>query len=119
VTRCAFQSMMFGMNGDDVPKALLDGVIKRLDPLAVYLFGSRARGDAGEDSDYDLYVVVDDDGAAEKQTGKAISEARRDFREPVDLLVRPRSIFEARKNRLGTLEEIVQHEGRKVYVRAR
>src|SRR3546814_10573020 len=32
----------------------------RSDPVAIYLFGSRARGDADEDSDYDLMVVVRD-----------------------------------------------------------
>jgi predicted nucleotidyltransferase len=105
------------MNGNDVPKTLLDGVIKRLDPLAVYLFGSRARGDAGEDSDYDLYVVVDDEGAEEKKTGKAVSEARRNYRGPVDMLVRRKSTFDKRKDLLGTLEDIVQYEGRLVYVK--
>ena len=40
----------------------LDEVISRLvaalDPLAIYLFGSRARGDARPDSDFDLMVVT-------------------------------------------------------------
>ena len=30
-------------------------------PERIYLFGSVARGDAGQDSDYDLLVVVPDD----------------------------------------------------------
>jgi len=29
-------------------------------PEKIYLFGSRARGDAGQDSDYDLTVIVPD-----------------------------------------------------------
>ena len=40
----------------DYPQEL-DRVVRRLveafDPVAVYLFGSRARGDASKDSDYD------------------------------------------------------------------
>src|SRR5688500_4449672 len=42
--------------------ALLDEIVRRLTealaPERIYLFGSRARGDAGPDSDYDLLVVV-------------------------------------------------------------
>lgn len=41
-------------------RALLDGIVARWHPLQVWLFGSRARGDAKPDSDWDLFVVVDD-----------------------------------------------------------
>ena len=34
-------------------------------PERIYLFGSRARGDAGAGSDYDLLLVVPDDAPAE------------------------------------------------------
>ncbi len=34
-------------------------------PERIYLFGSRARGDSAEGSDYDLLVVVADDAAPE------------------------------------------------------
>jgi len=34
-------------------------VVRVVDPARIVLFGSRARGDAREDSDYDLLVVVD------------------------------------------------------------
>jgi predicted nucleotidyltransferase len=40
----------------------LDEVVRRLvealDPLAIYLFGSRARGTARPDSDFDLMVIT-------------------------------------------------------------
>jgi hypothetical protein len=42
---------------------LLDRVKSRLNPSAIWLFGSRARGDAGALSDWDLLVVVPDDCA--------------------------------------------------------
>src|SRR5258708_31940245 len=49
-------------------------VVKRLaaayDPLRIYLFGSVARGDAGEDSDYDLLVLVPDDASAQRQRSR-------------------------------------------------
>lgn len=44
---------------------LLDRIEKICAPRAVYLYGSRARGDSTTDSDWDLKVVVGDDGAEE------------------------------------------------------
>lgn len=48
---------------DDVPElaCLLDRIEETYHPLAVFLYGSRARGDATPDSDWDLKVVVADD----------------------------------------------------------
>jgi hypothetical protein len=43
-----------------VPEALLGQVVEGFDPRRVILVGSRARGDARQDSDYDLVVVLDD-----------------------------------------------------------
>lgn len=52
-TRCA-----------DVPEALkplVSRIVRDADPLAVWLFGSRARGEARADSDWDLLVVLPDE----------------------------------------------------------
>ena len=44
---------------------ILDEIVERLvaayQPQRIYLFGSKARGDAGPDSDYDLMVIVNGD----------------------------------------------------------
>ena len=39
---------------------LLDRIISRWRPQQIWLFGSRARGDATPESDWDLFVVLDD-----------------------------------------------------------
>ncbi len=36
-------------------------VVETMNPEAIYLFGSRARGDARADSDYDFLVIMSDD----------------------------------------------------------
>jgi len=42
--------------------------IKRIDPKAkVILFGSRARGDARKDSDWDLLILIDSQNIREKE----------------------------------------------------
>jgi len=44
---------------------ILDQMVRRLaeafQPERIYLFGSRARGNGGPDSDYDVLVIVPDD----------------------------------------------------------
>jgi excisionase family DNA binding protein len=35
-------------------------IVRLCDPVRIMLFGSRARGDARDDSDYDLLVILDD-----------------------------------------------------------
>jgi predicted nucleotidyltransferase len=55
------------LTSDDDPKRdpiLIDIVHRLVDayrPERIYLFGSRARGEAGPDSDYDILVVIPDD----------------------------------------------------------
>ncbi len=49
-------------------KEILNRLIQAYEPEAIYLFGSKARGDAGPDSDYDLLLVVPDDA---RQNGGA------------------------------------------------
>ncbi len=46
-------------------------IVERFDPDEVILFGSRARGDARKDSDYDLLIVGPSDDPQRKRTGDA------------------------------------------------
>ena len=43
---------------DPILAEIVQRLVELLQPERIYLFGSRARGDAGPDSDYDLMVVV-------------------------------------------------------------
>ncbi len=43
--------------------ALVERLVAALDPQMIWLFGSRARGDARPDSDFDLLVVAKPTGA--------------------------------------------------------
>jgi hypothetical protein len=67
-----------------VPNPLTDPTLAELvrrlvaayEPEAVYLFGSRARGQPGPDSDYDLLVVVPDNAAPERKRSRLAYEVR-------------------------------------------
>lgn len=50
-----------------VPDELFRPLIAHFQPRKVILSGSQARGDATEDSDYDLFVVVEDDTPPHKR----------------------------------------------------
>jgi predicted nucleotidyltransferase len=69
-----------------VPPELLDPVVAYFKPRRVILFGSRARGDHGPDSDIDRLVVVDDDTPAEKVTLKAGFQSLTLIARPSDML---------------------------------
>ena len=47
---------------DTIPElaCLIDRIEAAYKPIGIYLYGSRARGEAGPDSDWDLKVVVPD-----------------------------------------------------------
>jgi len=80
-------------------------------PERIYLFGSRARGDAGEDSDYDLLVVVADDSAPEARTSKLGYQALRGTGIAADVVVCTHTYFGARVNLQASLPGIVTREG--------
>jgi uncharacterized protein len=90
----------------DDPKELgrlVKQIVEKVDPVAIYLFGSRARGDADEDSDYDLMIVVRDNFKSE--LGKSTADlAAPDRRIPATILKTHQSSFEWRRHQVGTLE---------------
>jgi uncharacterized protein len=51
------------MSEQEALDALVSRLVAALDPQMIWLFGSRARGDARPDSDFDLLVVAKADGA--------------------------------------------------------
>jgi len=96
-----------------VPRALLEAVVRRFDPVEVILFGSRARGDAGLDSDWDLLVVVDD-GARRAEDFDAGSPWPRE----AHVFACERSAFEARRDVVGSMANMADEDGAVVWRRA-
>src|SRR2546426_7227254 len=78
----------------------LNEIVSRLvtafQPDRIYLFGSKARGDAGFDSDYDLLVVVPDDAPLERRRSRLAYQALRGTGVAADVLVWTRSAFDSR-----------------------
>lgn len=95
-----------------------------LDPDRIILFGSRARGDARPDSDYDLLVVKDTPAGGQRYEGKNVAagtgriprNARRQHR-PVDILVETPERVTRLKTAIGTVFPDALKEGKLVYER--
>jgi predicted nucleotidyltransferase len=85
----------------------------------IYLFGSYANGEPSNESDYDFFVLIPDDGIKPLD---AMREARFSLiplnrKIPVDIIADYKSRFEQR-SKLNTLERKVANEGVVLYERA-
>ena len=81
----------------------------------IYLFGSYAYGTPNKDSDFDIYVVIPDDGIRPLEAMQKIGFALySDKNRSVDILVGKESRFEQRKL-LPTIERTIAREGVVLY----
>jgi predicted nucleotidyltransferase len=82
-------------------------------PAKVILFGSRARGDADEGSDFDFLVIEHDvnDRLAE---AVRLRRALRGFGVPVDVVVMDEALAQRRSKVRGTMVDRALREGRVV-----
>jgi uncharacterized protein len=94
---------------------LLDTIVPAMAAEAVYLFGSRARGEAREDSDYDLLVIVPDDFPRERLAPMATDAVAAKAGIAADIVPCRRSRFEDTKDEVGTLSYEATNFGRLVY----
>ena len=95
--------------------AIAERLQKSVNPQKIYLFGSFARNEEKDDSDYDFYLVMSDsitDRLSVSQ--KAYRSLRGLKRRSVDIVVGSVSGFEERRTR-KTLENIVDREGGVLY----
>jgi len=81
----------------------------------IILFGSRARGTATTESDYDFYVEVDAEEAALHDIDRRIREALRSDQLSFDLKLMPRGSLERRRDDPGTIEWDVAREGKLLF----
>ena len=91
-------------------------MVDELQPEEIWLFGSRARGEARRESDWDFLAVLPD-GAPEQDLDAAnVWRRLRDLRlQRVEVLTMTRGDFETWRRSLGTLAEIVASTGIVVY----
>jgi hypothetical protein len=100
-----------------VPPDLLDSVVSYFHPRRVILFGSRALGTHGPDSDIDLVVVLDDDAPPGMRTSRAGYESRGGYEQAADIIPVRDSVLRTRARAIGSFAHIVLRDGVIVYER--
>ncbi|MAF12369.1 hypothetical protein CMK11_18140 [Candidatus Poribacteria bacterium] len=95
---------------DAILTDICDAIRSAVSARAVYLFGSRARGDARPDSDYDILVVTWDT-RPDAETRTRISEAVGSHSPPVELRYVTAGEFEWRRRFTNTIERGADREG--------
>ena len=89
---------------------------EHLRPERIYLFGSRARGDAGPDSDYDLLVVVANSALPGYKRDQEAFRALRGVGASKDVIVLTLDEFQRKSSVVCSLPATVLREGTLLYV---
>lgn len=89
-------------------RALIDAASA---PAKVILFGSHARGDADEGSDFD-FLVIEDEVEDRLDEAVRLRRALGDFKAPVDLIVMDAALAGRRAKVRGTMVNRAFREGR-------
>ncbi len=104
---------------ETIDSHVLDEMVRRLvaefQPEQIILFGSRAWGEADEDSDVDLLVIVSE--SDERPTKRAVRAHRclGGLEVPTDILVKTRPEAERFRHVRSSLEHKIFEEGKVLY----
>jgi len=89
-------------------------ILQFLPGASIVLFGSRARGEAGKDSDVDLLIITDDllDIRARMAMEKKIrQELTARYKLPFDIILQNKSVAAEKKKLLGHIVYYAMKEG--------
>jgi predicted nucleotidyltransferase len=99
------------MNSRQTTRKMADCLRATLGAEKVWLFGSQARGDADQDSDYDLLAVVPSSSLNRYQRSVAARRALAVFNMPMDIVVLTRDEWNRESKAPSSLASTVAREG--------
>ncbi|MBM4018584.1 MAG: nucleotidyltransferase domain-containing protein [Planctomycetes bacterium] len=105
---------------DEVLENMVQAIVREVDPEQIWLFGSRARGQAGPDSDVDLLVVEREPfgpGRSRWQEVTRLYNIAASLRVPTDILVYSRAEVERRRNWRNHVIARALRQGKLLYAR--
>src|SRR6266446_3185819 len=94
---------------------IIERLVEAYQPNHIYLFGSKARGDYGPDSDFDLMVIVPDDAPVDHKRSRLAYERLWGTGTAADVLVWTCGRFESRAHLRASLPGTILREGRLLY----
>lgn len=98
--------------GREVIMKIVKGIVGICNPLEVYVFGSVAKGTFDENSDVDLFVVVDDEADVDGlhdalgQAGLTVGN---------DIVIRRSSQFVENAEKIEMIDSVISSQGKTVY----
>lgn len=84
-------------------------------PECIYLFGSIARGEGGDDSDYDLHMVLSDSSLPRYRRDQEAFRALTGVGASKDIVVLTRKEFDSQRKVPSPLPATVEREGFLLY----
>jgi predicted nucleotidyltransferase len=94
---------------------IIERLVEAYQPDCIYLFGSKARGDCGPDSDFDLMVVVPQTAEPGYRLAQQAHSLLWDIGTAADVLVWSKYAFESRLHLKASLPATIVREGRLLY----
>jgi len=107
---------------DEVLERMVEAIVREVDPEEIWLFGSRARGEAREHSDVDLLVIEREPFTEGKKRWQHLSrlyDLAAERRLPVDILLYSQDEANRWGGHAGHILGTVLHDGRRIYERPR
>jgi predicted nucleotidyltransferase len=102
---------------DSALRRLVAHVVEAMQPVEIWLFGSRAEGRARSTSDFDLLVVMPDDTPHAALDPVGAWRLGWEVRVTADIIPCTRSEFDDEKLEIDSLPRAAVTRGRKVYER--
>lgn len=109
-----FRIQRYSMITEELINKIVITIINHFQPQKIILFGSYANGIPTEESDLDLVIIKDSDLRSYIQNRK-VRKIPRDFRVPVDIMVKTPVEFEMYKDIIGTIIYPANKFGKVIY----
>jgi predicted nucleotidyltransferase len=106
---------------EEVLSDMVQAIVREVDPERIYLFGSRARGEARQDSDVDLLIIVGEPFGPVHSRFQEINRVYRalsSFRIPNDVLLYSSDEFAKWSQSLNHVVGRCSREGKLLYARS-
>jgi predicted nucleotidyltransferase len=103
------------LESDPMLAEIVQRLITEFGPEQIYLFGSRARGEAGSDSDYDLMVIVPQATEPGYRLAQRAHSLLWGLGVAADILVWTREQFDSRRQVVASLPATILRQGRLLY----
>ncbi|MES2768232.1 MAG: nucleotidyltransferase domain-containing protein [Bdellovibrionota bacterium] len=98
-------------NEDLILNQIVQIIKKQLAPSKIYLFGSRARGDHSDHSDYDILIIVDEVTGRRSELIGNLHLSTFDVPASIDFLIYTQKEFDEWKTEFGAIPYECVQEG--------